>query len=138
MGDRVQSVLDTNQVTAGLTRQDSRLSIRASAADAAAAWNDVFQRFGLSLELVSAGCCGMAGTYGHEAKNLETSRRIFDLSWRAHFDQCLTDKVLATGYSCRSQVKRFSDPTALHPVQALLAEISSPSAAGAKFIKQSR
>ncbi|MDN7132282.1 hypothetical protein JNO04_07935 [Halomonas sp. MC140] len=29
--------------------------------------------------------------------------------------------VLATGYSCRSQVKRFSDHILQHPLQALLA-----------------
>ena len=30
---------------------------------------DIFARFGAKLENVSVGCCGMAGTYGHEAKN---------------------------------------------------------------------
>ncbi|MFP1527579.1 hypothetical protein ACLB1R_08355 [Escherichia coli] len=33
----------------------------------------IFARFGAKLENVSVGCCGMAGTYGHEAKNHKNS-----------------------------------------------------------------
>ncbi len=36
---------------------------------APAQWAAIFARFGAKLENVSVGCCGMAGTYGHEAKN---------------------------------------------------------------------
>lgn len=35
---------------------------------APAQWATIFARFGAKLENVSVGCCGMAGTYGHEAK----------------------------------------------------------------------
>ncbi len=31
-------------------------------------WAEIFARFGAKLENVSVGCCGMAGTYGHEVK----------------------------------------------------------------------
>src|SRR5690606_8021868 len=34
-------------------------------------WQSIFSRFGLSLKLVETGCCGMAGTYGHEKSNLD-------------------------------------------------------------------
>ncbi|MGO2393667.1 MAG: hypothetical protein ACTH69_16440 [Halomonas sp.] len=33
--------------------------------------------------------------------------------------------VLATGYFCRSQVKRFSDHILQHPLQALLAQLTA-------------
>lgn len=33
-------------------------------------WAAIFSRYGARLENVSVGCCGMAGTYGHEAKTL--------------------------------------------------------------------
>ncbi|MEC8918076.1 MAG: FAD-binding and (Fe-S)-binding domain-containing protein, partial [Pseudomonadota bacterium] len=32
-------------------------------------WQQLFAHFGLQLDLVATGCCGMSGTYGHEARN---------------------------------------------------------------------
>jgi hypothetical protein len=40
----------------------------------------IFARFGAKLESVSVGCCGMAGTYGHEVKNHANSLGIYELS----------------------------------------------------------
>ncbi|MNQ85169.1 hypothetical protein D3C85_1003220 [compost metagenome] len=45
-------------------------------------WVDVFQRANLDLVIEATGCCGMSGTYGHEAWNQETSRVIFNQSWQ--------------------------------------------------------
>jgi len=85
-------------------------------------WQSVFGALGHSLDVVSTGCCGMAGTYGHEAANLETSRRIYSLSWANVIGGAENaNALLATGYSCRSQVKRMDNRSLLHPAQALLA-----------------
>ncbi len=84
-------------------------------------WQQLFARAGLELDLVDTGCCGMSGTYGHEARNRDTSAAIYDLSWRAPVeDDANAGRLLATGYSCRSQVKRLSDSRLPHPLQALL------------------
>jgi Fe-S oxidoreductase len=96
----------------------------ALAADAVNDWKLVFAGLGASLEVMPAGCCGMAGTYGHERRNAAMSEHIFDLSWRRHLQSPGT--LLATGYSCRSQVKRFGNVTLAHPAQALLAALTSP------------
>ncbi|WP_170423802.1 FAD-binding and (Fe-S)-binding domain-containing protein [Ruegeria arenilitoris] len=87
-------------------------------------WVKVFARFGLTLEPVSTGCCGMAGLFGHEVEHQEMSRDLFDLSWR---DAVATKgrTPLATGFSCRSQVKRFGDGPISHPVSALLAHLNT-------------
>ncbi len=86
------------------------------------AWQQLFAAFGLELELVATGCCGMSGTYGHEARNLETSKTIYAQSWQPVVEaQADAGPLLATGYSCRSQVKRFSDTALPHPLQGLLA-----------------
>ncbi|WP_431026016.1 FAD-binding and (Fe-S)-binding domain-containing protein [Halomonas sp. H5] len=85
------------------------------------AWQQLFAAFGLELELVNTGCCGMSGTYGHEARNLETSKTIYGLSWQGLVeDPANQGRLLATGYSCRSQVKRLSDQRLPHPLQGLL------------------
>ncbi|MGO1888044.1 MULTISPECIES: D-2-hydroxyglutarate dehydrogenase YdiJ [unclassified Halomonas] len=86
------------------------------------AWQQVFAAFGLELELMASGCCGMSGTYGHETRNTATSKTIYAQSWQPQVEaDDNTGKLLATGYSCRSQVKRYSAQTLPHPLQALLA-----------------
>lgn len=80
----------------------------------------VFERAGLRLDIVRAGCCGMAGTYGHHAAHRDVSERIFDLSWCRHLTDGAEGEVLATGYSCRSQTKRLAGTAPRHPVTALL------------------
>ena len=88
------------------------------------AWQQVFAAFGLKLELVNTGCCGMSGTYGHETRNVETSKTIYAQSWQPQVeDDSHTGRLLATGYSCRSQVKRFSQQRLPHPLQALLTQL---------------
>ncbi|MCE2595697.1 FAD-binding oxidoreductase [Motilimonas cestriensis] len=83
-------------------------------------WQKIFKAFGAELKEVSVGCCGMAGTYGHDAKQYENSKGIYSLSWQQELAKHDHNQCLATGYSCRSQVKRFEGEKLKHPVQALL------------------
>jgi Fe-S oxidoreductase len=83
-------------------------------------WTSIFARFGAKLENVSVGCCGMAGTYGHEVKNHANSLGIYELSWHQAMQRLPRNRCLATGYSCRSQVKRVEGSGVRHPLQALL------------------
>lgn len=82
-------------------------------------WQVIFQRLGLQLQIVPVGCCGMAGTYGHETEHLENSIGIYELSWREKLKQHQQSQILATGYSCRSQVKRMADFRPKHPIEVL-------------------
>lgn len=83
-------------------------------------WAAIFARFGAKLENISVGCCGMAGTYGHEVKNHASSLGIYELSWHQAMQRLPRNRCLATGYSCRSQVKRIEGSGVRHPLQALL------------------
>ncbi|PVZ15922.1 MULTISPECIES: FAD-binding and (Fe-S)-binding domain-containing protein [unclassified Pseudomonas] len=85
-------------------------------------WETLFARAGLKLSTQATGCCGMSGTYGHEARNQETSRTIFDQSWARQVAAPAQEEgeALATGYSCRSQTKRYTDKTLRHPLEVLL------------------
>ncbi|MER0040513.1 FAD-binding and (Fe-S)-binding domain-containing protein [Pseudomonas sp. MGal98] len=93
---------------------------KTNAAPSAAMWVKVFEQAGLQVAAEATGCCGMSGTYGHEARNLETSRTIFAQSWEPALDSGAAAEPLATGYSCRSQVARIKNATLRHPIQALL------------------
>lgn len=96
---------------------------KTNAAPSIRAWQSVFAELDQSLEIINTGCCGMAGTYGHEAANVATSRRIYALSWSQLVHEGNHDELLATGYSCRSQVKRIDGVVLKHPAQALLASV---------------
>jgi Fe-S oxidoreductase len=84
-------------------------------------WVRVFGAFGASLELVDVGCCGMCGAFGHEAAHMDESAGVFEMSWARALPQEseARARVLATGHSCRSQVKRFAGFVPLHPLEAL-------------------
>ncbi|MGK7935526.1 MAG: FAD-binding and (Fe-S)-binding domain-containing protein, partial [Xenococcaceae cyanobacterium] len=84
-------------------------------------WQQVFQAMGLSLQPISVGCCGMAGIYGHQAEHYQTSQDIYQLSWGQHLSITPEEReyYLATGYSCRSQVKRLEAWKPQHPIQVL-------------------
>ncbi len=88
--------------------------------DSEQAWQQIFGQLGLSLKAVSVGCCGMAGTYGHEAQNLENSKALFNMSWQAPIEHYGADQILVTGFSCRSQVKRLVGTKPKHPLQQIL------------------
>ena len=97
---------------------------RTNAAASLRDWQTAFARHGLALDVAAAGCCGMAGTYGHEAEHRALSGDIYRLSWHRHVDAAKPpSRLLATGYSCRSQVRRFGGVDLLHPAQALLAAL---------------
>lgn len=86
-------------------------------------WQQIFSAFGQELQTKNVGCCGMAGTFGHEIQHLEMSKEIYHLSWAKKLQGKNPDYCLATGYSCRSQVKRMLHWQPKHPIQALLSII---------------
>ncbi|MDN3379579.1 MULTISPECIES: FAD-binding and (Fe-S)-binding domain-containing protein [unclassified Pseudoalteromonas] len=89
---------------------------------AANVWQNIFSDLRLSLNTTTTGCCGMAGTYGHEAQNQSNSRALYEMSWQTVIKKNKPEQLLATGFSCRSQVKRYEKFKPKHPIE-LLAQI---------------
>lgn len=94
-------------------------------------WQRLFARAGLRLQTQAIGCCGMSGTYGHEARNVATSRTIFEQSWGTVVDGHDASELLATGYSCRSQVSRLRAKRLRHPIEVLLEALRATPIIGA-------
>ena len=87
-------------------------------------WQAAFAAAGANLSVLPSGCCGMAGTYGHEAEHRATSEQIYGMSWGPQVAmRAGNGHLLATGYSCRSQVKIIDGQALPHPAQALLAHL---------------
>lgn len=83
-------------------------------------WAAVFAQIGIRLETPAAGCCGMAGTFGHEARNRSISETLYAMSWKPALDKAGdNDVTMATGYSCRSQAKEIDARHLPHPVEVL-------------------
>ena len=98
---------------------------KTNAAPAIKDWKTVFEKCGLTLQTINVGCCGMAGTFGHETQNLETSKKIYAQSWQKVIAKEDITQLVATGYSCRSQVKRESEHTIASPIKSLLFALKS-------------
>lgn len=88
-------------------------------------WSGIFTAFGLDLETPASGCCGMAGMFGHEKEHKSLSESLFRMSWQPILDRAGVKTVLATGFSCRCQTKRFHGARPRHPVEALLEHLAT-------------
>lgn len=97
---------------------------RSTAAAAVSAWMSAFALCGLDLTAEAAGCCGMAGTFGHEAEHRELSERIYSQSWAFQVRRQDESPLLADGFSCRTQALGVDGVRLMHPIEALLAEFS--------------
>ncbi len=61
---------------------------------------------GLGLEVLDAGCCGMAGAFGYEARHYGLSRAIAERALLPAIDAAGPDTiVIADGFSCRTQIR---------------------------------
>jgi FAD/FMN-containing dehydrogenase/Fe-S oxidoreductase len=87
-------------------------------------WQKIYAGSGMKLEVLASGCCGMSGTYGHETRNAGNSQTIYSQSWQPLVARYgADDRLLADGYSCRSQVKRQDGKRVRHPLQILLQRV---------------
>lgn len=87
-------------------------------------WQKIYAGSGMKLEVLASGCCGMSGTYGHETRNAGNSQTIYSQSWQPLVARYgADDRLLADGYSCRSQVKRQDGKQVRHPLQILLQRV---------------
>jgi Fe-S oxidoreductase len=78
----------------------------------------------LEVEVLDAGCCGMSGVFGYEAEHYELSVAIAERALlpavRAEGPETV---VLATGTSCRSQIRDLAGRRAAHPLELLAARL---------------
>jgi Fe-S oxidoreductase len=69
---------------------------------------------------VDSGCCGMAGSFGYEAEHYDLSQRIGErVLFRAVRAADGGTTIVASGTSCRQQIKHGTGRTARHLVEVL-------------------
>lgn len=75
---------------------------------------------GYSPTLITAGCCGMAGSFGYEKEHYEVSMKIGGLRLFPAIERAQEKVILAAnGTSCRHQIFDGTGRKALHPVSIL-------------------
>jgi FAD/FMN-containing dehydrogenase/Fe-S oxidoreductase len=78
----------------------------------------------LEVKELDSGCCGMAGSFGYERGHYEVSEA---LARRVLIPAALADRsarVVAPGFSCRSQLHGLAAIDAVHPIQVLAEQLT--------------
>ncbi|CDZ40815.1 FAD linked oxidase domain protein [Neorhizobium galegae bv. officinalis] len=116
--DRLEPALEN--VTATPLKLLPHCTERTNAPSSTAQWTSIFNALGHDLYIENTGCCGMAGTFGHEARNRATSEKLYAMSWADPVKRGKAKSiVMATGYSCRSQVGKIDNLNLPHPLQVI-------------------
>jgi Fe-S oxidoreductase len=83
---------------------------------------ELFKAVGAEAEILSAGCCGMAGSFGFESEKYELS---LEIGQRALFPAIRgapsRTAILANGFSCREQIEQATGRRTQHLAQYLAA-----------------
>jgi FAD/FMN-containing dehydrogenase len=69
---------------------------------------------GAQPELIDSSCCGMAGSFGYEAKHHAVSMQMAELSLLPAIRKQTDAVVVADGTSCRHQIKDGAQRSAVH------------------------
>lgn len=72
------------------------------------------------VEVLDAGCCGMAGSFGYEKSHYAISEKIGGQRLFPRLRKLEDGSLIAaSGFSCRAQIRHFTDREALHPAEIL-------------------
>ena len=76
---------------------------------------------GQDVTALDAGCCGMAGAFGYERGHYDVSVAVANLALVPALAAAPGATVVATGTSCRHQVRDLTGRRAWHPLEVLAA-----------------
>ena len=74
----------------------------------------LLRAFGFEVDVIDAGCCGMAGTFGYDAEHYELSMQVGELSVLPKVRAA--ERVVSTGSACRLQIRQGAGKEAEHPL----------------------
>jgi len=75
---------------------------------------ELLRAFGFEVEVMEAGCCGMAGTFGYDAEHYELSMQIGELGVLPKARAA--ENLVSTGAACRMQIRQGTGKDAVHPL----------------------
>lgn len=72
--------------------------------------------FGFEPEVIDAGCCGIAGTFGYDAEHYELSMQVGELGVLPKVREIGNRELVSSGAACRMQIKQGAGVDAKHPL----------------------
>jgi len=86
---------------------------------------EMLKMFGFEVDLIDAGCCGMAGTFGFEAGHYELSMQIGELGVlpKARESRIENRELVSSGAACRMQILHGAGVEAKHPLELVSAKL---------------
>ncbi len=81
---------------------------------------EILSRLGLDVDFLDAGCCGMAGSFGFDARKYNLSVKIAEHQLLPAIRNSDAETlVITSGYSCREQISQLTDRKPLHLAEVL-------------------
>ena len=81
---------------------------------------------GYTVQEIDSACCGMAGAFGYESEHVAVSLKMAELALAPAVRAASPETVIvAAGASCRQQLLGVTGRQALHPAEALAAQLAS-------------
>ncbi|HET7762711.1 MAG TPA: heterodisulfide reductase-related iron-sulfur binding cluster, partial [Phycicoccus sp.] len=93
----------------------------------------VLERMGVSAEVLDAGCCGLAGSFGFSASKYDVSVRVGERKMAPRIREAGPEtEVVTNGFSCREQIEHLTGREPVHLAELLRRSIraSDPAAQG--------
>ncbi len=98
---------------------------------------ELLKFFGFDAEVMEAGCCGMAGTFGYDAEHYDLSMQVGELGVLPKIRENISSSkfgsmdaagergregagVVSTGAACRMQISHGAGVQAAHPLRIIL------------------
>ena len=79
---------------------------------------EMLKMFGFDVNLIEAGCCGMAGSFGYDAEHYELSMQVGELGVLPKIRELGNQGsgVVSSGAACRMQIEHGAGIKAQHPL----------------------
>lgn len=71
---------------------------------------------GYEVDLIEAGCCGMAGTFGYETEHYQLSQQVGELKLFPRVRQKGDALIASSGAACRMQIEQGAGAPVEHPI----------------------
>ncbi len=86
---------------------------------------EALRRTGLDVEVLDAGCCGMAGAFGFESDHYEVSVAAGERALLPAVREATDAIIVADGFSCREQIAQGAGRRAWHLAEVLAGDAAT-------------
>ncbi len=73
----------------------------------------------LNFEFIDSSCCGGGGSFAYEVEHQPDSEKMFNLTLKEVLENNENAVIIANGFSCKSQIKQYSNRNTMHLAEFL-------------------